>query len=139
MTMLLLLTSCRRKAAKIGAVLTPAEAVAISWHETACERYAWTRSERITHSAEAWLWTMNGSYPPFEDYARAVAIRYTGALRCTAATTQTIASQSECSPKGAGAHVYLRALRLTGFREMRPAFALELASKGRCVYGHEAG
>ena len=79
-TMLLLLTSCRRKAAKIGAVLTPAEAVAISWHETACERYAWTRSERITHSAEAWLWTMNGSYPPFEDYARAVAIRYTGAL-----------------------------------------------------------
>src|SRR3970282_49110 len=30
-------------------------------------------------------------------------------------------------------------LAATGFQEMRPAFALDLASIGRCVYGHQAG
>ena len=30
-------------------------------------------------------------------------------------------------------------LAAAGFQEMSPAFALDLASIGRCVYGHQAG
>ena len=132
--MLLLLTSCRRKAARLGADLTSAEAVAMSWHETACERYAWTRIERIARSAEAWVWTMNGRYTPFEDHARAVANRCAGAIRCTAARTQTTASQAELSASTGGCLRVPPSLAATDSQEIGPVSGA-LASKGNAFTG----
>jgi len=72
------------------------------------------------------------------DYVRAPPSSWMAAERLQVVVAGTV-SDREASGRLLQAYEYLRALRLAGFQEIRPAFALAFASTGRCVYGHQAG